>query len=189
MCGQALPRAPNGLKAGQFPELSPQRTQRTQRRTGGGRGSDPDPETLPLRPLCPSCPLWFSLAGPRISAARRLSRENQPVRCSSACPPSTPARGFAARVAGPECTDVLEDDRGPRAVTRPRGVVWMRIAWARTSLARRSPAREVRNPPRVPHSIDAAPGPAKAGRSPGGRGWVGRSECPKGTSPVGESKN
>ena len=39
--------------------------------------------------------------------------------------PATPPRGFAAHVAVPECTDVLEDDRGPRAVTRPRGVVWM----------------------------------------------------------------
>ena len=79
--GLPTPRAPNGLKAVQFPDLSPQRTQRTQRRTGRGRVSDP--ETLPLRPLCPSCPLWFTLAGPRISAARRISRENQPVRCSS----------------------------------------------------------------------------------------------------------
>jgi hypothetical protein len=76
--------------------------------------------------------------------------------------PATPPRGFAAHVAVPECTDVLEDDRGPRAVTRPRGVVWMRSAWARTSLARRSPSREARSPPRAAHAIDAVSGGSSA---------------------------
>ena len=49
------PRAPNGLKAGYFPDLSPQRTQRTQRRIGGRRARirKPLPSGLcVLRVLC-----------------------------------------------------------------------------------------------------------------------------------------